>query len=77
MEGKEVPTRIKRQQGGGGIMMWAALLKDRLTGPFEVDEGVKMNSKKYCDFLDKYFLPWMRRQTAATRKKLMFVQDNA
>ena len=77
MEGGTVPVRLKRQQGGGGIMIWAAIQKDCLIGPFRVDDGVKMNSQNYCEFLSKNFLPWIKRQPAATRKKLMFMQDNA
>lgn len=77
MEGGTAPVRFKRQQGGGGIMIWAALQQDRLIGPFKVDDGVKMNSQNYCEFLNKNFLPWVKRRPAAARKKLVFMQDNA
>ena len=69
MEGGTAPVRFKRQQGGGGIMIWAALQKHRLIEPIKVDDGVKMNSQNYCEFLNRHFLPCIKRQPAATRKK--------
>ena len=57
-------------------MVWAAIQKERLIGPSKVDNEVKVKSKNDCEFLDTNFLHWMKRQPAATMKKLMFMQDN-
>lgn len=75
--GAKAPTRLRRQQGGGGVMIWAGLLKDEVIGPFRIADGVKMNSQAYCDFLKKNFLPWLKKKPARLRKQLMLMQDNA
>lgn len=68
---------VKRQQGGGGIMIWAGIVGHELVGPFKVEEGVKMNSKYYCDFLERNFIDWLDEQPLAKVKSLIFMQDNA
>lgn len=76
-EGFDVPSRFRRQQGGGGVMIWAGIIKNELIGPFRVAEGVKMNSVNYCQFLEEHLLKWLKKKTAAQRKKMMFMHDNA
>ena len=73
----EKPTRLRRQQGGGGIMFWAGIIDDTLLGPFMVEEGVKLTSKTYCDFLEVNFCGWLENVPLSLRKKLVFMQDNA
>lgn len=75
--GSSRPQRIRRQQGGGGVMMWAGILGDRLVGPFRVPEGVKITSANYISFLKNNFVPWLKRQPAALKKKIIFMHDNA
>ena len=75
-DGHSAPTRKRRQQGGGGVMFWAAIIKDELVGPFRVENGVKINSETYCDFLKKNFLPWWKKVPAKVKKTLVFMQDN-
>ena len=48
--GNAPPEILRRQQGGGGIMIWAGIVNDRIIGPFKVDDGVKMNSANYTAF---------------------------
>lgn len=60
--GFDTPFRLRRQQGGGGVMFWAGICGDTLIGPFMVEEGVKMDSKAYADFLKQNFFKWYRRQ---------------
>ena len=43
-EGGQGKTFIKRQQEGGGIMIWAGIIGNRVIRPFKVDEGVEINS---------------------------------
>ena len=56
------PRSFKRQQGGGGIMVWAGIINSGLVGPFFVEEGVKMNSKNYVEFLQAHFMQWFNRK---------------
>ena len=67
------PTRLRRQQGGGGVMFWAGILGNKMVGPFRVPEGVKMNAT-YADFLKRSFVPWYRKQIVASRRKIIFMQ---
>ena len=45
MNGVKTPHRIRRQQGGGGVLFWAAI------GPFRKDAGVKINFVPYYNSL--------------------------
>ena len=69
--------RYKRQQGGGGVMIWAGVIGNQVVGPFLVPDGLKMNSANYCSFLEANFLPWMNSQTDDVKQSLIFQQDNA
>ena len=44
-------TRICRQQGGEGIMIWAGIINDQIVGPLREPEGVKLTSVAYCNLL--------------------------
>ena len=48
IRGHQCPTRTRRQQGGGGVMLWTGIVVDDLVGPFSVQEGVKLTSHTYC-----------------------------
>ncbi|CAI9606954.1 unnamed protein product [Staurois parvus] len=56
VDGHPVPTRLRRQQGGGGVMFWAGIMGTERVGPFRVPEGVKMTSAKYVEFMTDHFL---------------------
>lgn len=77
VDGHPVPTRLRHQQGGGGVMFWAGIMGRELVGPFRVPESVKMTSAKYVEFLTDHFLPWYRRKNYAFRNKIIFMHDNA
>lgn len=34
-----------------GIMIWAGIINNEVVGPFRVEQGVKINSENYCQFL--------------------------
>ena len=70
-------SRIRRQQGGGGVMIWAGIINDAIVGPFAVPDVVNMNAKSYVEFLKKNFLPWYRKQRLALKRKMIFMHDNA
>ena len=36
------------QQGGGGVMFWAAIIGESIIGPFRVEDGVKIHSQVLC-----------------------------
>ena len=57
LNGTMPQSNIRRQQGGGGIMIWAGIINNQIVGTFRVPDGVKMCAKSYVDFLKKtYFL---------------------
>ena len=49
--------RLRRQQGGGGVMMWAGIIGDKLVGSFKVPNVIKMTSKHYVVFLEENVIP--------------------
>ena len=52
------PMRLRRQQGRGGVMFWAAIYDDHIIAPFCVEDGVKMTSQVYIDLLKEKFMPY-------------------
>ena len=36
-------------------MIWTGIVDQIIIGPFKVDEGVKLDSANYCDFMAKTF----------------------
>ena len=70
-------SKIRRQQGGGGVMTWAGIINNEIVGPFRVPDGVKMCTKSYVDFLQENFLPWNKKQPLAFMRKMIFMHDNA
>ena len=76
--GHRAPLRLRCQQGGGGVLVWAGILKDELVGPFRVEDGLQINSQTYCQFLeDTFFKQWYRNKSASFKKTMMFMQDDA
>lgn len=71
------PHRIRRQQGGGGVMFWAAIIGDELVGPFRVADGVKMTAKLYIEFIKEHLVAWHKKKILAFRKNMVFMHDNA
>ena len=75
--GQECHTRFRRQQGIGGVMIWAGIIGDELVGPVRVSEGVKIPFTAYCQLLESALLPWLENVPLLKRCKLIFQQDNA
>ena len=63
-------SKIRRQQGGGGVMIWAGIINNQIVGTFRVPDRVKMCAKSYVDFLQKNFLPWYKKQPLALKRKM-------
>ena len=72
-----VGTRMRRQQGGGGVMFWAGIIGDKVIGPYKVESGVKLDSDGYCKLLDEAFFPWYKTLKCGEKRKFIFQQDNA
>ena len=53
LNGTTPQGKIRRQQGGGGVMIWAGIINNQIVGPFRVLDGVTMFAKSYVDFLRK------------------------
>ena len=77
LNGTKPQSKIRRQQGGGGAMIWVGIINNQIVGPFRVLDGVKMCAKSYVDFLKKIFLPWYKKQPLALKRKMIFMHDNA
>ncbi|CAJ0933265.1 unnamed protein product [Ranitomeya imitator] len=50
---------------------------EELVGPFRVEDGVKLNSQTYCQFLEDFFKQWYRKKSVSFKKNMIFMQDNA
>ena len=70
--GQQRHIRFRRQQGGGGVMIWAGIIGDELNGPVRVPEGVKINSEAYCQLLGLALHPWLEDVPLLKRFKLIF-----
>ena len=44
-DGDQCPTRMRRQQGGGGDMIWASIVGDELFGPVRVPSNYHKRSR--------------------------------
>lgn len=75
--GRQRHTRIRRQQGGGGIMIWAGIINNQVVGPVRVPEGVKLTSVAYCNLLESVLMEWLDNVPLSLRKKIVFMHDNA
>ena len=47
LNGTTPQSKIRRQQGGGGVMIWAGIINNQIVGPFRVPDGVKMCPESY------------------------------
>ena len=77
IRGDQCPARIRRQQGGGGVMLWASIVGDELVGSFRVQEGVKLTSHTYCQFLKRFLEPWLEEIPLSRLRNLFYMHDNA
>ena len=53
----DIPVRLRRQQGEGGVMFWAAIFGSKLIGPFKVPDFVKMTAFTYNEFVEQSLIP--------------------
>ena len=77
INGDQAPVRRRRQQGEGGVMIWAGIIGDDLIGPVRVPQGVKLSSATYCQFLKNVLESWLEEVPLTPLKKVVFMHDNA
>ena len=71
----EVPVAKRRQQGGVNVMIRVGIVIWTISGPFKVDEAVKLNSANYWDFMDKTFFACYTSRSF--KVKCVLMHDNA
>ena len=68
---------MRRQQGGGGVMIWACIIGDELVGPFRVPDGLKLTAATYCEFLKTALKPWSDDLPLSRLKTIVFMHEYA
>ena len=71
------PLWVRHQQGGGGVLVWAGIIKDELVGPCWVGDELKINSQTFCQFLEDMFFKRCYRKKSSFKKTMIITQDNA
>lgn len=64
------PLWLRRQQGGGGILVWTGLIKDKTFGPFQIKHGLWINFHTNCQFLEDTFKQWNRKKVCVFQEDL-------
>ena len=72
----DVPMAERRKQGGDSVIIWDRILDQTIIRLSKVDEGVKLNSDNYCNFMDKTFFAWHLFQSRSFRVKCVFMRDH-
>ena len=49
-------------------MIWGGIIDNELVVPFKVEDGVKIDSAGYTQFLERNLMLWMKKKTAAFKK---------
>ena len=65
--GSNPPIRVRRQQGGCGIMFWAGIIFNKLVRPWKVPEDVKMTSVAYVAFFKEHLEPPFKSKTVTEK----------
>ena len=73
----DIPVRLRRQQGGGRIMFWAAILGSKFIGAFKVSDGVKKTVFTYTGFLEQNLIPKLHHLEPGLQDSFVFMHDNA
>ena len=76
LNGTTAQGKIRRQKGGGGVMIWAGIINNQIVGPFRVPDGVTMLLNRMSTSQKKFF-PWHKKQPLALKRKMIFMHDNA
>ena len=57
-------------------MLWAGIVGNELVGPFRVQEGVKLTSHTYWQFLKSFLEPWLEEVSLSRLRNLIYMHDN-
>ncbi|KAF4689038.1 hypothetical protein FOZ60_002139 [Perkinsus olseni] len=77
LDGAARPSQNCRQQGGGGLIIWAGVIAGEVVGPARVEPGVKLDSKAYTQLLEASLFRWYRSKPLSFKRKLTVMLDNA
>ena len=69
--------RLRRQQQGRGVMIWAGIISDRLAGLIRVPTGVKVASAAYCNLPKESLVPWLDCIPLWLLRDFVVMRDNA
>ena len=58
-------------------MIRASIIGNKLVGPFKVEDGVKIDSAGYTQFLENSLMSWIKKKSAAFKKNMVSTQDNS
>ena len=68
IKGYLAPVRLRRQHGGGGVMIWEGIIGDEIVRSVRVPQGVKLTSTTYCQFLKNVLDPWLEEVPLSVSK---------
>ena len=63
------PQRIRRRQGGGGVMFWGAAIGNELVRPFRVSDEVKMTAESLHGLSECAPSPMAQKEETGIPKK--------
>ncbi len=69
VDGHHVPTRLRRQQGGGGVMFWAGIMGRELVGPLGSLKVWKWPRQSISSFWLTTFFNGTKRRTVPSAAK--------
>ena len=67
LNGATPQSKIRQQQGGRGVMIWAGIINNQIVDPFRVPNVVKICAKSYVDCLKKF--PFLVQETTTSIKE--------
>ena len=72
----QCPTRFRRQQEGGGVMLWVGTVGDELVCFVRV-QGVQLTSHTYCQFYKSVLEPLLEEVPLLRLRNLIYMHGNA
>lgn len=69
-------STLETRMRGGGIMIWACIIRGSMVSPWKVLHEVKMTVDVYIAFLTVYLEPWLKKQEFTFKPTIIFMQNN-
>ena len=76
MDGLHMIEQHQLGSNDSKVEMGAGIIDNKLVKPFKVKDSVKIDSAGHTQFLEKNLMPWMKNDSAASKIKTVFMQDN-